>query len=323
MPFCDTMCTGVAAISLTSNVAAQYGTLSNQLISNGQSIANLSSTIIDQQASIYSAEYEAHQARVAAYDAMGKVINGDLEKNSITFERMIDNLVSQIFILKKSLRVGDLAVENSKRANIENILTVNNTLIAIPQLAKAIEQSKIQAKESSAYQIKMSQHIGDNNLTNQKLALLRDVDFDIPNPFTAESISKENWIQYQKQLFLTFNMKPFTSNNTLSERQAYLKRQYALSIISKVFSEFIEVPDNEGDDLALLTGKNNSTVKEAMFEQYRQHLNDINVQTNTKTAPIDSLLIMANLQLAQKNMLLREIANTKRLKNSLLALSII
>ena len=118
-------------------------------------------------------------------------------------------------------------------------------------------------------------------------------------------------------------MKPFTSNNTLSERQAYLKRQYALSIISKVFSEFIEVPDNEGDDLALLTGKNNSTVKEAMFEQYRQHLNDINVQTNTKTAPIDSLLIMANLQLAQKNMLLREIANTKRLKNSLLALSII
>lgn len=321
MPFCDTMCTGVAAISLTANVAAQYSSLSSQLLSNGQSIARLSSSFIDQQANLYGEEYEASQNRVRAYDGLAKVVTLTLEAGAAINERITDHIAQEILNIKKTEKVAAVVYRNGLHDFAFNLPFENNMLSAIPQLSKEIEVHKTRYKEASKYQLEMTKKISMDSEGIQLPVLLGDIDFEISNPFTLDEIEEEYWEEYQKFITLVFNNSSKSSDNSLIKRQVGLQKQLALHVLSKSLSEMVKIPEDRADELLSLTGEGTTTIKAALFEQYKQEMMNVNTQTVTKSSPVEALLVINNLQLAQKNLLLKEIRDTKKLKNALLSIN--
>lgn len=321
MPFCDTMCTGVAAVSLTANVASQYSSLSSKLIGNGQSIATLSSSFMDQQANLYSAEITASQSRIRAYDGMAKTVTITLEAGSSTYQKITDHIASEMFNIKKSERIGDQVYENSLLESTINLPTANNMLTAIPQLSEAIKSHKKRFKEASKYHLEMANTVTASSEGVQIAVLLNDIDFDIPNPFSVDEIEGKYWDEYQRFIALIFNIKNNGQGQSLINRQNDLKKQFALHALSKSLSETVKIPVERSSELIDLVGESDVTINSALFEQYKQEMMNVNTQTTIKASPVHALLVIYNLQLAQKNLLLKEIRDTKRLKNSLLAIS--
>ncbi|MDI4652582.1 MULTISPECIES: hypothetical protein [Pseudoalteromonas] len=320
MPFCDTMCTGTAAISLTSNVASQYGSLSSQIQTNTQAVGRLSSSFMEQQASLYSQETIANQKRITAYDGVAKSINLTLEQFAVINERLIDHIAAELFNIKKNTRQADLVHESAKNAGVSDIPHVSNALVAAPELAKAIELHKQRAGEAILFQNDIAKEISAPQQNQQMASLIDDLDFEIPNPFNLTQIPEENWDEYQKLLTLVYNNKPKIEDAGLQERVTHIKNQFVLSVLTTALSKLVTIPDEKAETLLALTGDSKTNINKAMFETYKQELMNVNTQTYTKSAPVNSLLIINNLQLAQRNLILQEINNTKKLKNTLLAI---
>lgn len=321
MPFCDTMCTGTAAISLSTTVAGQYSSFITKTAQNGQKIVSLSSSFLEQQANLYSDDSLASQKRISAYDGVAKSIVFTLEKSIATKEKLTDHIVQEVANMKKSLSIAKLASENTKQSAILSLDQLNETLVATPQVADGIVNHKKRYKEAVSYQLQMSQKIEQDSASVQLHSLLQSIDFDLPNPFTVSSIEEADWENFQKLLTVTYNNKSYIENRTFLDKQRYLKKQIALSIIAKIFSEMVEVPHEHSTDIVKLTGAPSVNINEVLYKQFKRQMLNVQTQTITKSAPINSLLIIHNLQLAQKNLLLSEIKNTKELKNSLLAIS--
>ena len=320
MPFCDTMCTGTAAVSLTANVANQYGALSSQIQTNTQSVGRLTSSFMEQQASLYSQETIANQRRITAYDGVAKAIGITLEQSAIINERLIDHIGTEFFNIKKNYRQGDLVVENAKKAVVNEIPHVNTALVAAPELALAIESHKKRSDESMLIQNGIANEISSPHKNQQLSSLIEDIDFEIPNPFNLEEISEDNWEEYQKLITLVYNNRPKSNTADLQERVNQIKNQMALSILTSSLSKLVTIPNDKAETLLALSGDTTTNVNKAMFDTFKQELLNVNTQTFTKSAPVDSLLIINNLQLAQRNLILQEIHNTKKLKNLLLAI---
>ena len=321
MPFCDTMCTGASAVLLTSNVASQYTALSSEVTSNTQSVGRLTNSFMDQQANIYSSETLNNMNRVRGYDGVAKTIAFTLEIINKIYERTIDHISQEIYQIKKNEKLGALAFANAKDNAVSHISSANSALKAAPSLASEIEAHKVRYKESNYFHSESSKTISNDKSGLQIPILINDIDFDIPNPFSLDEISSENWEEYQKLLTLLFNGDNLASKTKATDKQKWLKRQLALHVIGKSLSASIKIPDNRASTLLPLINEPSVTLKSALFERYKQEMTDVNMQTNTKASPTKSLLVIHNIQLSQKNLLLREIKETKQLKNALLALS--
>lgn len=321
MPFCDTMCTGAAAVELSANVASQYSSLSAQVLANTASISNLASVITEQQASLYSEGHQVTQKRLTAYDGVAKTITASLEVSNKTHERIVDHISQELLIMKRNLRMGELTNSTAKRSAMLQLAALDNSLTAIPALGDELAKSEKRAKEATQYQFLMSNAVTKDSAGNQIQVMLNNVDFDIPNPFSVQSIDEKHWKSYQDRLMVSFNTKHIDKMDTLLEKREYLKRQIAMAAISESLSEMVKIPDENSKSLAHLSGEPNVTLNHALFEQFKQEMMDINVQSNTKAVPVDALRAILVLNLAQKNLLLSEINKTKKLKNSLLAIS--
>lgn len=326
MPFCDLQCTGVAAVDFTAETVAQYTQLSAELIANNPKSIDMGNALINQQATLFSDETELSKSRIRAFDGLTKKITAQLELSAVEQERRFDHLANQLYIIKKSLRVGDVAADNSSVQQSSELLTSNNALEAISQLLAAINKSQFRVKTANLVQHKLSEVTGNNNLANQRLSLIADIDkidFSKANPFVADELDPELWEQYQKLLFLTFNFKAANETVTLSSRQKYLKRQMALSVVSQLLAENTIIPEDLNSELIPLANKRTITTKHALYETYRQHLLDEAVQLNVKSSSVRSLLVIYNIQLAQRNLLLSELNRLKQSKNALAALLLI
>ena len=121
MPFCDTMCTGTAAISLTSTVASQYGSLSSQVLRNTESVGRLTNSFMQQQAKVYSQDTLSSQQRITAYDGVSKTITFTLEKYSKIYERLVDHISTELFNMKQGEKIGSVAYENAKSQELASI----------------------------------------------------------------------------------------------------------------------------------------------------------------------------------------------------------
>lgn len=274
---------------------------------------------MDQQANLYSRETLNNQNRITAYDGVAKTIGLTLEKNNKVYERTVDHITQELLIMKRNQRTADVALETANNNAVQHIATADTALKSIPQVASAIQSHKKRYKEAAFFQSKSSAMIANDKKGVQLSALMHDIDFDIPNPFALDEIKEENWGEYQRQLTLLFNTHNL-SNSGLSDKQSWLKRQLALYVITKTLSESVKIPDTASNNLTALTGEPTVSIKSALFERYKQVMTDINTQTNTKAAPLNSLLVIHNIQLSQKNLLLSEIKQTKQLKNALLSL---
>ncbi|MBL0710755.1 MAG: hypothetical protein JJV99_07065 [Colwellia sp.] len=321
MPFCDTMCTGTAAISLTSTVASQYGSLSSQVLRNTESVGRLTNSFMQQQAKVYSQDTLSSQQRITAYDGVSKTITFTLEKYSKIYERLVDHISTELFNMKQGEKIGSVAYENAKSQELASIPISDNALKAIPQLASEITANQVRFKEAATYQIEMSKTITSDAGGIQIPLLMNDIDFSIPNPFTVDIIDEEHWESYQKLLTLIFNSEDISGRSSINERQRWVKKQVALLVVSKALSEMVKIPSDRANELLALTGESDVTIKSALFERYKNEMLNVNTQTQTKASSIKSLLVIYNMQLAQKNLLLNEIKNTKQMKNSLLAIS--
>ena len=74
MPFCDTMCTGVASLEMSANFASSHSSISSALIENNNKITTLSENSLNALSSIYSQESLNSQDRIRAWDGLSKKV---------------------------------------------------------------------------------------------------------------------------------------------------------------------------------------------------------------------------------------------------------
>jgi hypothetical protein len=323
MPFCDTLCTAPAAVKLSISTVTKYTEMGLELAANSTKIMDLTTKSSEYFSVISTQEQLASQSYITALDGVEKKISTQIEMLGMANVAKTDYLATQVLQVKKEIRVVDRLLINNKKGQIKSLAFANNALLMSTEFIKNHDESENLRKKAYHTQRMIPSNLGTNNIIAQRTAMMNEVNLNSENPFIAIKLDKELWEEYQKYVALIYNFTPQDAITSLSSKRTQLKRLVALNALSGFMSENVSIPEVDSKSLSQYLGTKSLTVKNVLFNSYQKHLLDVNTQLQTKVSNELSLLVIHNIQLAQRNMMLNELRKIKQSKNVLSSLLVI
>jgi len=323
MPFCDTVCTSPAAVELSIATITKYTLMGLELSTNNTKIVELNTTIAENFAELSTVEQLSSQAFIRALDGVEKNISAQFEKMGIENTAKAEHFANTLLVYKKELRVADVALQNSMDTQISNVDFSNDAFLMSTELLLSNQEKERLRQKAHQHQLLSPSHIGSNNIATQRSAMMNSTDLTMDNPFIENEIDKELWSEYQRYIALVFNFTPQNSIIDVVGKREQLKRLFALNTLSTFMSENVFIPNSESLKLSKYLGSNSISVKKTLFNSYQKLLLDSNTQLQTKLSNEKTLLIIHNIQLAQRNMMLNELRKVKLMKNEMSSLLVI
>ena len=236
----------------------------------------------------------------------------------IESEKVTDHLIESLSRLKREMAIVNQVKENSRYEEINEIIFINNKVASTPEISDLIIEAQKLSQEHSVAQSSMGLTLS-NQSDNQISGLLKELSYEVKNPLTNPDLDSELLTEYRKGLFLLFNAET-KHPDQYTKKLIQSERDIILAVIGKFISENIAV--NETSDAFInITGSDSATVEKLMFDNYKELLLQVDEQTQIKLSRYETLLVIHNLQLAQRNIMLNEFRKIKSIKTALLALS--
>lgn len=319
MPICDFACTAPAAINMSLSVLSSHLDLSKELLANIDAIANLSSSMVNRNASISAQESLNNSNKITGYDAVSTKLATSMQLNAIENEMLKNNHIIQL---------DRLSTNNKKADDVANKIKVmgnreNDSLLTSLAASASMKTNSVLMDDLLlvADQIQ-TRNNGYKSVDGhrEKAGLLSDLSHEIPNPFVTDEVDMAFYLDYQKQLLLLYNHQS-DEPTSISDATDRIKKRL---IINSLNLDILQNAAFEGDGLIEeLTMQTNATIARSKAESYKRLMFEKHALTSLEKQTTSSLLLTNAIVKSQKNLLLHEILTVKKQKNMLIALTMI
>jgi hypothetical protein len=319
MPICDFACTAPAAISMSLSVLASHLELSKELIANIEEISNLSTSLVDRNASISAQETLNTNAMLTALDAASTKISTSFQRNAMEREISKNNHSIQLERLHKNKIIGNNADQVSKAAG-QGLTDALLTSLAASSTIKNNNDLMDDLLLVSDHLQNNSNDYEEKDEFREKIGLLSDISHDIPNPFISDEVDIQFYKDYQKQITLLYNHERGEPKSIIEANNRIKFR----IIIQNLNLHILENTTFDSNGLIEgLTMQSKATVARSKADAYKRLMLDKEALTSLDKQTKGSLLLTKVIINSQKNLLLNEILKVKKQKNLLLSLSML
>lgn len=316
MPICDFLCTAPAALSMSLSSLASHLDLSKELLANINAINNLSTSLVERNASISAKETVNMTTKITALDGFSFKTTTTLARNAMESAISMDNHIQQLENLSNNVKEDMKSMQSINmlaKGQSDSYLTALAASSTIQKNVEIMDDLRIASDEVQFQNNRYDSH----DEQREVVGLLSDISQEIPNPFVTDDVDMKFYMDYQKQLISLYNHE-IGPPRTIEEATERIKKRL---IIDALNLYIFENASFEGNGLIEdLTMSTLATVARAKADAYKKLMFEKDAIASIDTQTISTLMLTKIIVTSQKNLLLNEILKVKKQKNLLLAL---